>query len=300
MAAARRPRRHVYLHDGERRVAEPIHPRWYTERGILELNERLRAPPVELRFKAVARELPPRARARLTPEVLRLSRELMAGLYAKTARLLERHLRNYPLPELDPELFASPAGRAASERYLRLLRRASRGFGPRPLPRREAVPPIVIFGTSRSAESLRMHALFGPRIAWGRLENQRGAAHADYCLGITAIGADTALALLDYWWDGKDPSEAHVQEAYDTLYHEVVHRVCDLRNPFGPQYGPKASTREHYWMGEYEPAASQIERVLVAHLAGRREQGLLKRRLVPRAARPSPSPGRRRSPDGAG
>lgn len=278
-----RPRRHTYFHDGEARVAEPIHPRWYTPRGILELNGKLRAPTVELRLKAIARELAPAVRPRLTPSVLRITRELMGELYRKTSKLLDRHLLNYPMPEFDPDLFASPQGRAASEHYLRLLRRTDHRFAPRPLPQRDVAPPIVVFGTSRSAESLRMHALFGQAIAWKQLENQRGTAHADYCLGITALGADTALGLLDSWWDGKEPGEdQHIQEAYDTLYHEPVHRICDLRNPFGPQYGPKGAQKEHYWMEEYEPFASQVERVLIAHLASGRERGLLKRRLTGR------------------
>lgn len=284
MHAPARPRRHAYHFDGDERTAEPIHPRWYTQRGILELNERLRAPPVELRFKTMARELRPAARARLAPEALRVGRELMVELYLKTRALIERHLLNYPIPEFDPDLFASPEGRAASERYLRILRKQSRAFAPRPLPRRDVAPPIVVFGTSRSAESLRMHALFGPTIAWNQLENQRGSAHADYCLGITALGADTALGLLDYWWEGKDPGEdQRIQEAYDTLYHEPVHRICDLRNPFGPQYGPKGAEKEHYWMEEYEPFASQVERVLIAHLASGKERGLLRDRLEGRA-----------------
>ncbi|HEV8360275.1 MAG TPA: hypothetical protein VGR28_07475 [Candidatus Thermoplasmatota archaeon] len=276
----RGPRRHHYVVDGEPRVAEPIHPRWYTPRGILELNERLRAPPVELRFKAMARELPPMARRRLTPEILGVTRALMEHLYVRTRPLLDAHLRNYPMPELDPDLFASPPGRRASEAYLAALRRGGRRWHPRPLPSREIAPPIVVFGTSRSAESLRMHALFGASIAWRQLENQRGNAQADYCLGITALGAETALGLLDYWWDGKDPGEdQHIQEAYDTLYHEPVHRICDLRNPFGPQYGPKGGAKEHYWMEEYEPFASQVERVLVRHLAEGRDRGVLRRRL---------------------
>lgn len=125
-----------------------------------------------------------------------------------------------------------------------------------------------------------MHALFGPRIAQNLLENQRANAHADYCLGITALGTDCALGLLEHWWDGKEASEdPHILEAYDTLYHEPVHRVCDLRNPFGPQYGPKGAQKEHYWMEEYEPFAGQVERVLVEHLARGRERGLLRRRL---------------------
>jgi hypothetical protein len=277
---APRPRRHAYYHDGDLLVAEPIHPRWYTQRGILELNARLRSPPVALRFKAIARELPPAARGRLTAETLGLARALMAELYVKTSPLLERHLRNYPMPEFDPDLFSSPTGRAASERYLALLRR-SRAYRPKPLARRDVVPPIVLLGTSRSAESLRMHALFGPSVAWSQLENQRGSAHADYCLGITALGTDTALGLLGYWWDGKDPGEdQHIQESYDTIFHEPVHRICDLRNPFGPQYGSKGAAKEHYWMEEYEPFASQVERVLIAHLASGKERGLLRRRLV--------------------
>lgn len=287
MGHGHRPRRHLYYSDGEAKVAEPIHQRWYGARGVLELNAKLRAPPVALRFKAMSRELPPAARARLTPAVLTLTREVMERLYFRTAALLERHLQNYPLPEFDPDLFASPQGRAASERYLRQLRVASRAFRPRALPRREIAPPIVVFGTSRSAESLRMHALFGPTIAWNQLENQRGSAHADYCLGITALGKDCALGLLDFWWEGKDPGEdEHIQEAYDTLYHEPVHRICDLRNPFGPQYGAKGAQKEHYWMEEYEPYASSVERVLIDHLHRGEERGLLRARLDGRRARP--------------
>lgn len=280
-----RARRHAYSVDGERRVAEPIHERWFSERGIRELNERLRAPPITLRFQAIARDLAPGVRADLAPIVVRLTREVMTGLIRRTAPMVERHLRNYPLPEFDPERFASPTGRAASERYLAVLRRHDPDFRPKRVSPRAAVPPIVIVGTSRSAESLRMHCLFGRTIAYGALENQRGNAHADYCLDITAVGAGTALSLLDYWWDGKDAAgEHHIQEAYDTLFHEAVHRICDLGNPFGPQYGPKGSAKEHYWMEEYEPFAGAVERVVAAYLSRGRERGLLRRRLG--AARP--------------
>src|SRR3970040_543618 len=98
----------------------------------------------------------------------------------------------------------SPVGRAASERYLRLLRSHAPAFRPKPSRRRDFIPPILIFGTSRTAESLRKHALFAHTIAWEVLENQRANAHADYCLGIAALGSGTALSLLDYWWEGKD------------------------------------------------------------------------------------------------
>ena len=273
-------RRHSYSWDGVRRVAEPIHPRWYTTTGVAELNEKLRAPPVALRLRAIAKELPPKARPRLTSAVVPLVREVMAATYARAEPLATRHLRDYPLPETDPERFASPLGRAASERYLRILQTHERLFRPKVVRARDVVPPIIVFGTSRSAESLRMHALLGPRIAWGLLENQRGNAHADYCLDITAVGADTANALLDHWWDGRDPSDHGIQEAYDTVFHETLHRLCDLANPFGPQYGPKGSAMEHYWMTEYEPFASHVERVLIEHLSEGRERGVLRRRLA--------------------
>jgi hypothetical protein len=274
-------RRHVFYHDGDRRIAEPIHPHWYTRGGIQELNERLRAPPVSLRFRAIAREVPPAARSRVAPEALRLTREVMAALFRKTKPLAERHLLDYPLPEIDPDRFASPVGRAASERYLRILRGRDPAFRPKELFRHDFVPPIVILGTSRTAESLRMHALSTRTVAWNLLENQRSNAHADYCLDVAAIGSDTVLALLDYWWEGREASSEHgIQEAYDTLFHEPLHRLCDLTNPFGPQYGPKGSAKEHYWMQEYEPFASHVERVLVAHLAAGRERGHLRRRIL--------------------
>jgi len=274
------PRAHVYFWDGERRVAPPIHRRWYTERGIRELNERLRAPPVALRFRAMAADLSPRRRGALTLEAVALAREVMAALFARAEPLVARHLRNYPLPEFDPDRFASPLGRAASERYLRLLQEHEPRFRPKAVRGRRVIPPIVILGTSRSAESLRMHALSGPRIAWTVLENQRGSAHADYCLDVTAFGAEDATALLEYWWEGREPGDRGIQEAYDTLFHESLHRLCDLANPFGPQYGPKGGAKEHYWMEEYEPFASHVERILVEHLAGGREKGLLRRRLA--------------------
>lgn len=275
------PRRHVYYEDGTRRIVEPIHPFWYTRAGIDDLNERLRAPPMSLRLRGIAREVPPSARSLLQGESLRLTREVMAQLFRKTKPLAERHLLQYPLPEIDPDRFASPVGRAASERYLRILRAHDPRFLPKALFRHDFVPPILVLGTSRTAESLRMHSLFTRKIAWNQLENQRSNAHADYCLDIAAIGSDTALALLDYWWEGKDASSEHgIQEAYDTLFHEPLHRLCDLTNPFGPQYGPKGSAKEHYWMQEYEPFASQVERVLVAHLAAGRERGSLRRRVL--------------------
>ena len=278
-----RARRHVYYLDGDQKVVEPMHPHWYAAQGILELNERLRSPPVALRFRTLAKRTPPAARGRLAPIGLRLAREVMGSLFRKLEHLAARHLYNYPLPEFDPDRFASPVGRAASERYLRLLRSHAPAFRPKPSRRRDFIPPILIFGTSRTAESLRKHALFHREIAWQHLENQRGTAHADYCLDVAAIGADTTLALLDYWWEGKAATEEHgLLEAYDTLFHECMHRLCDLTNPFGPQYGPKGGAKEHYWMQEYEPFASQVERVIVAHVAAGRERGLLARRVLGR------------------
>jgi hypothetical protein len=276
---AGRSRRNTYYRDGDRHVAAPIHPRWYSRAGVSELNEKLRAPPVALRLRAISKELPPKSRPRLPAEVVRLVREVMAATYARAEPLATRHLRDYPLPETDPERFASPLGRAASERYLRILQTHDPAFRPKVVRARDVVPPIIVFGTSRSAESLRMHALLGPRIAWGLLENQRGNAHADYCLDITAVGTEAATALLDHWWEGRDPSDHGIQEAYDTVFHETLHRLCDLANPFGPQYGPKGSAMEHYWMTEYEPFASHVERVLIEHLSEGRERGVLRRRL---------------------
>ena len=276
-------RRHVYYLDGDRKAVDPMHPSWYTAQGIAELNETLRSPPVALRSRAMAKGTPPNARSRIGPSALRLAREVMGSLFRKMKPLAERHLFNYPLPELDPDRFASPVGRAASERYLRILRQHDPSFRPKPLSRHDFVPPILLLGTSRTAESLRMHALFRRDIAWELLENQRGTAHADYCLDIAAIGADTTLALLDHWWEGKAPAEEHgLLEAYDTLFHECMHRLCDITNPFGPQYGPKGSAKEHYWMQEYEPFASQVERVVVSHLAAGRERGMLRRRVLGR------------------
>lgn len=276
-----RPRRHVYFWDGDRRVADPIHARWYSRAGEAELNERLRSPPVALRLRAISRELAPSARRRLPTAILSLLREVMGAIYARAEPLAIRHLRDFPLPEIDPDRFASPLGRSASERYLRILQEHDPSFRPRVVRGRDIVPPIIVFGTSRSAESLRMHALRGPRIAWTLLENQRGSAHADYCLDVTAVGPDTATALLDHWWEGRDPSDHGIQEAYDTLFHETLHRLCDLGNPYGPQYGPKGSEKEHYWMTEYEPFASQVERTLVEHLSERRDRGVLRRLVKP-------------------
>jgi len=267
--------------DGDRKVAPPIHAHWYTRSGILDLNEKLRSPPVGLRLRAIGKEVPPATRNRLTSEAVRLTREVTASLFQKLKPLALQHLLNYPLPEFDPDRFASPVGREASERYLRTLRAHDPAFSPRPFPRVDFVPPIVILGTSRTAESLRMHALFGPAIAWRHLENQRANAHADYCLDIAAIGSDTTLALLDHWWEGKEAAAEHgVLEAYDTLFHESLHRLCDLTNPFGPQYGPKGGAKEHYWMQEYEPFATQVERVIVSHLAAGRERGVLRRAVA--------------------
>lgn len=267
--------------DGSPETVPPIHPHWYTKRGITELNERLRAPQVVLRFRAMARALGPSERSRLTPEFLRLAAEVMGTLYRKTEQLVQRHLLNYPFPEFDADLFSSPTARVASERYLRALRKDDASFRPKKIPRAQAVPPIILLGTHRSAWSLRMYALFGRRIARNRLENQRGNAQADYCLDIAAMSADTAHGLLEYWWDGVEASDDHsIQDALDTLYHEPLHRVCDLANPFGPQYGPKGSQKEHYWMEEYEPFAGNVERVLISHLASGKERGLLRARLT--------------------
>jgi hypothetical protein len=272
--------RQEYQLDDVRKVADPVHPRWFTASGVAELNDRLRSPEVALALRGIARAVPASRRRRLPDALLRLTREVLLALYDETASQFEAHLRNYPLPEIDPEMFRSPTGRAASERYLRILRAHAPGFRPRPLRRSSVLSPILVFGTSRSAESLRMHALAGTRIAWNLLENQRGSAHADYCLDITAIGTTAALDLLAYWWDGKDPAEERgIQEAYDTLLHEMLHRACDLANPFGPQYGPKGSAKEHYFMEEYEPFASAVERHLLEHLVRGGERGILRRRL---------------------
>src|SRR2546426_6628158 len=61
-AMARTPRAATYFRDGDRKGAEPIHRRWYTDRGIRELNERLYAPPTLLRFRPIARSHPSSAR----------------------------------------------------------------------------------------------------------------------------------------------------------------------------------------------------------------------------------------------
>src|SRR2546422_3183865 len=227
-------RRHSYSWDGVRRVAEPIHPRWYTTAGVAEVNEKLRAPPVALRLRAIAKELPPKTRPGFSGAVVRLARDVMAATYARAEPLATRHLRDYPLPETDPERFASPLGRAASERYLRILQTHERSFRPKVVRARDVVPPIVVFGTSRSAESLRMHALLGSRLAWSLLENERGNAHAGYVLESTAVGADTANALLDHWWEGRDPSAHRLQEADDTVVPETLHRLWDLADPARP------------------------------------------------------------------
>src|SRR5437879_9063809 len=99
-------RRHAYSWDGVRRVADPIQPRWYTTAGVAELNEKLRAPPVALRLRSIAKDLPPKARPRLASAIVRLVREVMAATYARAEPLATRHLRDYPLPEADPERFA--------------------------------------------------------------------------------------------------------------------------------------------------------------------------------------------------
>src|SRR5207249_11092859 len=94
-------RRHAYYRDGDRHSAPPIHPRWYTKAGVAELNEKLRAPPVALRLRAIAKELPPKSRPRLPSEVVRLARDVMAATYARAEPLATRHPPAYPLPETD-------------------------------------------------------------------------------------------------------------------------------------------------------------------------------------------------------
>lgn len=64
MARKPRPRRHTFFFDGLRRVVEPTHPRRNSERGIVELNERLRASQVVLRFRSMAKAVAPAARRR--------------------------------------------------------------------------------------------------------------------------------------------------------------------------------------------------------------------------------------------
>src|SRR3989304_2604753 len=135
-----------------------------------------RAPPWFLRVREMEKEPRAARRARLTTESVRLTREVMGALFRETRPLIERHLLDYPLPEIDPELFASPRGGGASERYLKILRTRDRRFRPKQLSRHAAVPPIIIVGTNRSAESLRMHALFTRRAATNQLENQRSHA----------------------------------------------------------------------------------------------------------------------------
>ena len=75
----RRDRRQAYAWDGDRRAADPIHPRWYTRAGEADLNEKLLAPPVALRLRTIARELPPRARPRPSCAARRGSPSSAAG-----------------------------------------------------------------------------------------------------------------------------------------------------------------------------------------------------------------------------
>src|SRR3989441_10527371 len=103
-------RRHSYSWDGVRRVAEPIHPRWYTTTGVAELNEKLRAPPVALRLRAIAKELPPKARPRLTSAGVPLVREGMAATDARAAPPPTPPPRHYPRPGTDPRRVPSPPG----------------------------------------------------------------------------------------------------------------------------------------------------------------------------------------------
>ena len=81
----RRDRRQAYAWDGDRRAAHPIHPRWYSRAGEADLNEKLLAPPVALRLRAIAKELPTKARPRFSSAVVRLVRDVMAATYARAS-----------------------------------------------------------------------------------------------------------------------------------------------------------------------------------------------------------------------
>src|SRR3972149_5168132 len=78
--AAVMARRHTYFLDGERKVAQGIHLRWYTANGIAELNEALRSPEVALALRRLAKGLPVHARPRPPNELLRLTREELPRL----------------------------------------------------------------------------------------------------------------------------------------------------------------------------------------------------------------------------
>src|SRR2546428_2818310 len=97
----RRDRRQAYAWDGDRRAADPIHPRWYTRAGEADLNEKLLAPPVALRLRTIARELAPRPRPRLSSEAVRRAREVRAATYARAAPPAARPPQDYPLPGPD-------------------------------------------------------------------------------------------------------------------------------------------------------------------------------------------------------
>src|SRR5207247_10680256 len=144
--SAARARGHLYFMDGDRKVAPPIHAHWYTRSGILDLNEKLRSPPVGLRLRAIGKEVPPATRNRLTSEAVRLTREVTASLFQKLKPLALQHLLNYPLPDFDPARFASPvAAKRASDTCRRPARTIPR-FRHDRSPRSTSSPPTSFLG----------------------------------------------------------------------------------------------------------------------------------------------------------
>src|SRR3989442_15431099 len=97
----RRDRRQAYAWDGDRRAADPIHPRWYTRAGEADLNEKLLAPPVALRLRTISPEHAPRARPGLRSQVAPLAREEMAATDPRAEPLAHRHPPDDALPETD-------------------------------------------------------------------------------------------------------------------------------------------------------------------------------------------------------
>src|SRR3989304_5856852 len=104
------PPEHAYFFDGERRVIPPIHPHWYTARGIEELNVTMRAPPVVLRVKEIERELAAALRVRFTTETVRLTREVNEKDSAGVAIFAEDVGNAKTFTYTKSELFASPRG----------------------------------------------------------------------------------------------------------------------------------------------------------------------------------------------
>lgn len=90
-------------------MAAPIHTYWFTKRGVLELNEKLRGPPATQRIREISRDLTGAQRTVLTNKRSDSGARSWPPCFRRTRPMVERHLLNYPLP-VGPQSVCKPHG----------------------------------------------------------------------------------------------------------------------------------------------------------------------------------------------